>query len=306
MGALCCLLPLGAALLGGVPAQALPAQAVEPAQKLLAAPVALFDAAHRVTFPGLVPPIEQRTDAANGVEGYLFRPAGHGPAPAVVLMPGCHGLQRFVGYRRWVDRLVSWGYVVLAVDSLTPRHTTYCFIENKVDRPTAAGDAYGALRHLAAQPFVQGDRVAAIGYSFGANALLTGLETETDSRAQRLLALDYPALRPLQFRAAVAFYPTQFSPHQRFSAPLLLLGGDQDRWDTAFRLWGMQESQRRLGDPTLLHVYLFATHGFDMETEMAGGEIEMHYDPKATADAAERVKAFLERNLREEMANSNY
>jgi hypothetical protein len=34
-----------------------------------------------------------------------------------------------------------------------------------------------------------------------------------------------------------------------------------------------------------------------MEENVGGGQIEMRFDPKATADAARRVKEFLAKNL---------
>ena len=51
--------------------------------------------------------------------GYLTRPDGPGPFPAVVVLHGCPGF--FGGYAEIADQLKSWGYVALAVDSLGSR-----------------------------------------------------------------------------------------------------------------------------------------------------------------------------------------
>src|SRR3954469_10214564 len=50
----------------------------------------------------------------------LFRPLeGEGPFPAVVLVPACGGAGDHI--YDWAERLTRAGYVVLIVDSLTPR-----------------------------------------------------------------------------------------------------------------------------------------------------------------------------------------
>src|SRR5258706_5037948 len=59
------------------------------------------------------------------VQGYVLKPAGDGPFPAVVVLHGCAGLGTLfdphLRANAWPDMLVSWGYAVLIVDSYTPR-----------------------------------------------------------------------------------------------------------------------------------------------------------------------------------------
>src|SRR6185312_14317197 len=52
--------------------------------------------------------------------GYLVKPDGRGPFPAVVILHGCSGFSSV--YAITAERLKSWGYVALAVDSLGPRN----------------------------------------------------------------------------------------------------------------------------------------------------------------------------------------
>jgi dienelactone hydrolase len=51
--------------------------------------------------------------------GDLYCPEGAGRLPAVVLLAPCGGVDQFVG--EWAGWLKGQGYVVLVVDSFTPR-----------------------------------------------------------------------------------------------------------------------------------------------------------------------------------------
>jgi dienelactone hydrolase len=111
------------------------------------------------------------------LRGYLARPdsglsaelggsLNYGaPFPAVVVLHGCAGI---FGHSAVIaDRLSSWGYVTLAVDSLGPRGVG---IANRCGRglPDQAFDAYAALRYLSQLDFVDPARVAVFGQSMGA------------------------------------------------------------------------------------------------------------------------------------------
>jgi dienelactone hydrolase len=216
----------------------------------------------------------------------------------LVLLHGCRGLHTSLGYRRWVDRFLSWGYVVLAVDSLTPRDARSCFEMDKVNAALVGTDAYAALKFLRSQSFVAARRTAVVGYSFGANGVLRATQTDGSGRTERLLAKAYPALAPFAFRAAIAFYPVESSALMRFSTPMLILVGDRDDSHQVQALRDLGEHQRQFGDPTTVHIYPGATHAFDMEPDDGAINAPFIYDAAATADAAERVKAFLAANLK--------
>ena len=50
------------------------------------------------------------------IQGYLAKPEGAGPFPAVIGLHGCGGMSDTTK-RKLADELVGWGYVVLLVDS---------------------------------------------------------------------------------------------------------------------------------------------------------------------------------------------
>ena len=127
--------------------------------------------------------------------GYLARPDGSGPFPAVVVLHGCNG---FSGASATIaDRLKSLGYVALTIDSLGPRNSSsecgHFFIGQ-------ATDAYAALRYLSQQPFVDPDRVAVLGNSMGGSSAL--FDVERGQRSKRCSTASSGLRLPTTRRAA--------------------------------------------------------------------------------------------------------
>src|SRR5207248_4330873 len=109
------------------------------------------------------------------LSGYLARPRGPGagPFPGVIVLHHCAGFDDLVV--SWADRLSSWGYVALAVDSFGPRKVP----RNCTARTYQAFDASSALNFLAHQDFVDSSRVAVLGYSQGGMAALSNAEQDS-------------------------------------------------------------------------------------------------------------------------------
>ena len=76
------------------------------------------------------------------VEGRLEKPTTNGPYRAVVLLHGCGGIWEWDDV--WMKRLVSWGYLVLNVDSLSSRAINSVCQRAEVSAIACALDAYGA------------------------------------------------------------------------------------------------------------------------------------------------------------------
>ncbi|MEA2811674.1 MAG: hypothetical protein QOJ17_5815 [Rhodospirillaceae bacterium] len=226
---------------------------------------------------------------------YLARPSGAGPFPAVVVLHGCGGLNNVAV--TWADRLASWGYVALALDSLTPRHRTNACGSGSQEQPF---DGYQALKFLASQPFVRAHRVAVLGMSLGGGSVLTALER----------GLVEPMF-PLKFRAGVAFYPWCAGTLGIMTAPTLVLIGELDDWtpaaacrDMAAGETGAYGPPREPGDRSMVElvVYPDTHHSFVASELRSGVRLYGHwleYNDAATQDAANRVKSFFKRTLGE-------
>ncbi|MBV8536676.1 MAG: dienelactone hydrolase family protein [Alphaproteobacteria bacterium] len=227
------------------------------------------------------PPVRGGGDA---LIGYLYRPPGAGPFPAIVVLHGCSGLP-LPGMNQVVAPFVADGYVVLAVDSLATR---------RVREPCATGvtprtaDAFGGLEYLVAQPFVRTDRVAVLGYSQGGGAALEAVERGgmQDAMAHR-------------FKAAVAYYPACPPDGITASVPTLILAGDLDSWTPAENCRAMIAHGGSDGAPMTLTVYPLATHGFDIPSArpITYYGHRMEYDERAARDAHQKVDAFLREQL---------
>ena len=238
----------------------------------------------RVDFAAIEPIPGASAVPPGRVAGYLDKPEGTGPFPALALLHGCAGLYEM--HRDWARMFVDWGYVTLRVDSFGPRGITE--ICTNIRRPVPrAADTLGALAYLEKLPYVDRDRLAMIGWSHGAGVVLD-------------LARDYafPAAYRGRLRAAVAFYPYCSSMGGALVPPALVLIGGADDWTPAERCRAMAKRVTAGGRPMALEVYAGATHSFDCRR--CNGVYWGHrlvYGPKASAAAAKRLKAFLAASL---------
>jgi len=217
--------------------------------------------------------------------GYLSRPRGNGPFPAIVLLHGCEGMRLSVR-ELWPKRLVAWGYVVLVVDSFTTRNIKDTCQGSLPDR---VFDAYGALNFLSKSSFVDIRRVALMGFSTGGTATLEGTKIEGNEQ-----------LMDRKFRAAVAYYPLCAASQGDATVPTLILTGDRDNWSPT------EQCQKRLGrlsdsaPPIELNVYKGTYHDFDAPEFAMGRKVFGHiekYNPDAAEKSIISVHAFLEQYL---------
>jgi dienelactone hydrolase len=274
-------------------AVALPSRAAEPFALRIPSHPAEHDAGGPAELPAL-----------------LRLPRGAGPHSAVVLLHGCGGMRSASGEvtardADWGRRLAALGYVVLHLDSLSPRgERSLCAqgvgrrVRMSVER---ARDAYAALVFLQARADIRPDAIALMGWSNGGGTVLWSLSR--DNRAR-------PAGLRHDFAAGVAFYPgcrtlSQRGEAWRPVAPVLLLAGEADDWTPSRPCVDLAART----DPSLieLRVYPAAHHGFDApDTKLrvrgwvgttASGTATVGTDPAGRADALHRVPNFLAARL---------
>jgi dienelactone hydrolase len=247
-----------------------------------------FDSAaprlHRADGPSAGAPSKGDTP----IQGYLTRPSGRGPFPAVVLLHSCLGLP--AARRSIAEALAGWGYVALFVDDFATRGLDQTCAE---DFPEGLSDAFGALAFLSRLPFVDPKRVAAVGYSQGG-------DTALQIASSRFVAA-FAVPNGAKFKAAAAFYPPCDNlGAAKLAIPTLIQVGEADGVTPAADCERLAKAQPRDGAEAKLVVYPGADHGFD-NPEFAGGVLisgmMLRYDRNAAERSTYELRNFLAARL---------
>lgn len=222
--------------------------------------------------------------------GKLKKPAGEGPFPAVICLHGCGGISK--RDHTWAERLSSWGYVTLQVDSFKPRgQTNICTHPKLIPPEVRAQDAHDGKRFLSELSFVNSEKIGVMGWSHGGSTTLYAVNPKIPIEN-----------KGLPFRVAIAFYPFCDLPLTGLDAPLLILSGSYDDWTPPEKCSQMMPSKKSFPE-VVLKIYPKAYHGFDSEgvDRYVQGSRSTHrvlYNPSAAEDAIIRVKDFLEKYLK--------
>ena len=222
--------------------------------------------------------------------GSIILPQGKPPFPAVVVLHGCNGVSP--NTRVWARRLASWGYAALIVDSFSARGLRQvCDGSRALPGPERAMDVFAAAAYLRSRPDIDGGRIGALGYSHGG---WTALWASTESSVARAGA---PPLR-----AVVSLYPFCPEVAPPLANDVRIFIGDADDWAKPSRCSAFVDKYDALAPhrPSLV-VYPGARHSFDAkEPERVYFGHQLVHDPKATADAVERTRKFLDEHLHAE------
>ncbi|WP_298883850.1 dienelactone hydrolase family protein [uncultured Bradyrhizobium sp.] len=254
--------------------------------------------------PDLVlPDIGETVDRLTSPRTALIKPTGSGLFPAIVLMHQCSGLNPAVA--GWARAAASHGYVVLLVDSLGPRSVkSVCFGPRKgVNLFRGTRDALQAAEHLRRMPDVDAQRIALVGFSWGA---MVGLLAASPHYVDALKSSP-------GFAAVASFYPGCFriAPQERppydlvnpdVSRPLLVLMGDADTETPSQQCLDKLDVLKRGGAPVEWHLYAGATHCWDCQQldglnkiDVRGDHVAYHFRQDVTDDSRRRLFEFLDR-----------
>lgn len=248
-------------------------------------------------------------DRTTQLVGYLFKPQGTGPFPAVVMLHGrggpyssaARGISTAAAltqrHKQWGEFWAQRGYLALHVDSFGPRGYARGFpIHSYQDRPAAVDeqtvrplDAYGALDYLRNRGDVIADRVGVQGWSNGGMTVLATI-------AGNAPGIDHPS-PATGFRAALAMYPgcrEQDKQDYRPYAPLLmLLAADDEEVSPAVCRRVAAQSIARGADLQFV-VYDGAQHAFD---DPGSRKQSVFANQRATLDARTRADQFFALHL---------
>jgi len=241
----------------------------------------------------------------------LYKPAGEGPFPALVLQHQCgglgHGRWQNQAMLEWARRAVRHGYVVLLIDSLGQRGVESVCMgpQGGVTPMRGVRDALQAAAYLGKFDFVDKTRIAHAGYSWGA---MMGLGLSSKHWADALGD-------GTRFGAAVEFYPVCSGLKLRdgtpleivnpdIDHPLLVLMGEADTEGPAADCVSRLQAAKDAGAPVQWIVYPDTTHCWDCQnlnnfskTDVRGHLVVYHYSEQTTQDAERRMFDFLDQAL---------
>jgi dienelactone hydrolase len=219
--------------------------------------------------------------------GSLILPQGTPPFPAMVVLHGCNGVSP--NTRVWARRLAAWGYAALIIDSFSRRGLhQVCDGSRAFPGPERAKDAFAAAAYLRARPDIDGARIGLLGYSHGG---WTALNASTEKNVAEAGAAP--------FRAIVAFYPYCPAVAPPLASDVQIFIGGGDDWAKPERCTAFVEkyAEQARHRPNLV-VYPGAKHSFEANVpERVYYGHTLAYDPKATADALERTRKFLDERM---------
>jgi len=224
----------------------------------------------------------------------LLTPDGPGPFPVVILLHGCSGVRPIQS--QWADRLRSWGYAALILDSFSARGgVNVCADANQplVTPRDRAADALSAALYLRTLPKIDGTRVAVLGDSHGG------------STAVWVTRVEYERLYPGLLAASVDYYGACGNAADHGSVPLLVLSGEADDWVPPSNCLAFGK-QLKPNQPFEIHIYPGAVHMFDATNVNAltiNEGHKMRYDYTAASDSFEHVRTFLDHWVRGKLAS---
>ena len=212
------------------------------------------------------------------VSGYLVKPEGAGPFPAVVVIHEWWGLNDQV--REEARKLAGEGYVALAVDLYRGRVATSSDEAHELSRglpeDRARRDLLAAFAYLAGRKDVRAQSIGSIGWCMGGGYSLQ-------------LALAEPRLA-----GAVIYYGRLAADEAtlaKLRAPVLGLFGEDDRGISAASVREFEAALKKLGKPASIHLYAGAGHAFANETRPS-------YRKEAAEDAWAKTLAFFAEKLK--------
>jgi carboxymethylenebutenolidase len=213
------------------------------------------------------------------VQGMLYKPAGNGPFPALVVIHEWWGLNDWV--KEQASKLADEGYVALAVDLYRGKVATTPEMAHEIMRGVpedrAKRDLHAAVEFLKSQPDVKKGRIGSIGWCMGGGYALDVALQEPDLAATVInyghLATDTEALK-------------------KINAPILGLFGAQDHGITPDDVHKFEQALKQLGKKVEIKIYDDAGHAFENPNNKDG------YRADDAADAWKRTVAFLTGTLK--------
>ena len=229
------------------------------------------------------------------LSGILTLPEGSiPPVPVVVLVHGTAGVDSRYDFHR--PALLAAGIGTFEVDFKTGVFTSG---SNRPPMATFQPWAFGALKALRADPRVDGQRIAIMGFSLGGHLSIMAASRRV---VNQWMGADQPG-----FAAHVGFYPVckalqpYFDDSEPTGAPILILSGEKDSWGDGRSCPGFCDALNAVMPGVVaLKMYPGVYHGFDRRGSWTGyapyaanQTATLRWNAEAAHDSRQRAVAFL-------------
>jgi carboxymethylenebutenolidase len=227
--------------------------------------------------------VEIQVSDGTTMGGYLYRPEGQEPRPAILVLQEIFGVNDNI--RSIAERFAREGYVTLAPDLF--HRSQPDFVGSYDNFPGARSlamkytaehgelDLRAAVDFLAKHPAVDKERIGSLGFCMGGR-------------------LSFVANAITKLRAAVSFYgniaPDKLPYAERLSGPMLMIWAGKDAFITQANVALVVEALRKVGKPYVSVEFSAQNHGFFCDARS-------DYDDAAAAQAFALTAAFFKTNL---------
>lgn len=236
---------------------------------------------------------EIQYNAADGqrLVGYFAAPSSQTPHAGIIVAPEWWGRNEYTEQR--ARELAEHGYAALAIDMYGDKNVTTdakqayeWMMQTFADADTIVNRAQAGLDTLAAQPEVNADQLAAIGFCYGGKVVLD------------LARSGAPLKAVATFHATLA--PKAPAIEGQIQGEILVLHGELDSMVTLDDVASFREEMHAAKVDHEVIIFEDAKHGFSNpladERAKANG-VDLGYNPEAERQGLDAMYDLLERNL---------
>lgn len=236
---------------------------------------------------------EIQYNAADGqrLVGYFAAPSSQTPHAGIIVAPEWWGRNEYTEQR--ARELAEHGYAALVIDMYGDKNVTTdakqayeWMMQTFADADTIVNRAKAGLDTLAAQPEVNADQLAAIGFCYGGKVVLD------------LARSGAPLKAVATFHATLA--PKAPAVEGQIQGEILVLHGELDSMVTLDDVASFREEMHTAKVDHEVIIFEDAKHGFSNpladERAKANG-VDLGYNPEAERQGLDAMYDLLERNL---------
>ena len=236
---------------------------------------------------------EIQYNAADGqlLVGYFAAPSAQTPHAGIIVAPEWWGRNEYTEQR--ARELAEHGYAALAIDMYGDKNVTTdakqayeWMMQTFADADTIVNRAKAGLDTLAAQPEVNADQLAAIGFCYGGKVVLD------------LARSGAPLKAVATFHATLA--PKAPAVEGQIQGEILVLHGELDSMVTLDDVASFREEMHAAKVNHEVIIFEDAKHGFSnplADERAKANSVDLGYNPEAERQGLDAMYDLLERNL---------